>query len=59
MDDSIVWFTILTNNISSNPSPHMVVPFLLVPLNLQSQCQAMESKRGHTTNYQFQAQSKA
>ena len=31
--DSPVCFTMLTNNISSNPIPFMVVPFILVPVN--------------------------
>ena len=29
MADSPVWFTILTNDISSNPIPHMLVPFFV------------------------------
>ena len=33
MDDYPVWFIMLTNNISSNTNPNMVVPFLLVPLH--------------------------
>ena len=37
MDESPVFFTMLTNIISSSPSPHMLVTFLLVPLHLQAQ----------------------
>ena len=33
MADSSLSFTILTNNTYSNTSPHVVVPFLLVPLH--------------------------
>ena len=33
MADSPVCFTIITNNITSNPIPHTVVPFLLVLLH--------------------------
>ena len=35
MSDSPVWFTMFNNNISSNPRPHMLVPFSLVPLHWQ------------------------
>ena len=58
MDDYPVCFTMLTNNISSNPSPHMLVPFLLVPIYLQDKCQWRDSKKGHTVTKKFQAQSK-
>ena len=33
--ESTVYFMMLTNTISSNPDPGMVVPFLLVPLHLK------------------------
>ena len=33
MADSTLWFTMLNNNIFSNPIPHIVLPFLLVPLH--------------------------
>ena len=36
MDESPVWFTTITNIISSNPSPHIVVPFILVSLHWQA-----------------------
>ena len=36
---SPVLFTMLANNLSFNPSPNMVVPFLLVPLYLQEKFQ--------------------
>ena len=39
--DSLVCFTILTNNICSNPSPRIMVLFLLVPIHLQE-----NAKRG-------------
>ena len=45
MSESPVLFTILTNNISSNPSPHMVVPFLMVPIHWQEIFQERERKR--------------
>ena len=49
MDDSPVCFTMLTNNISSNPIPHMVVLFLLVPLHWQENV-----KRGGVKGYRQQ-----
>ena len=58
MADSPVWFKILTNNISSNPRSHMVVPFLLVPLHWQGKCQDRDRKRGHTLIKRLQAQRK-
>ena len=48
MADSPVWFIMITNIIYYNPIPHMVVPFLLVPIHIQAQCQSREKKRGHT-----------
>ena len=59
MADSLVCVKILTNIISSNPSPHMVVPFILVTLHRQPQFQAKERKRGHTATNKLQAQRKS
>ena len=59
MSDSLSWFIILTDIIYSNPSPYMVVPFILFLLHWKSQCQAKESKRGQTATKKFQAQRKA
>ena len=39
MADYPVFFTVLDNNFYSDPSPNMVVPFSLFPLNLQEKCQ--------------------
>ena len=36
MADSAMWFKMLTNIISSNSIPKMVVPFILVPLHWQA-----------------------
>ena len=58
MADSPVCFTIITNNISSNPIYHMVVSFLLVPIHLQGKYQEKDSKRGQTATKKFQAQRK-
>ena len=44
MAGSPLLFTIITNNIYSNPSPHMVVPFLLVPLHLKKMSREVEEK---------------
>ena len=33
--DYLVWFTMLTNNMSYNPIPHILVPFLLVTSHWQ------------------------
>ena len=49
MDDSTACFTMITNNIFSNPRPHMVVPFLLVPLHWQKNV-----KRGRGRGYRHQ-----
>ena len=57
MDDSPVWFTMLTDNISSNTTPHMVIPFSLVPIYLQEKIQERERKRIQTETKKFQAQS--
>ena len=59
MDDSPVWFIMIPNIISSNPIPHMVVPFILVPLHWKEQCQEREMKRGQTATKKIQAQRKA
>ena len=56
---SQLWFTIITNLIYSGQIPHMVFPFILVPLHWQAQCQTMERIRGKTTTNKFQAQWKA
>ena len=58
MDDSTVCFTIITNNTSSNPSPHMVVTFLLVLLHWQEKYQKREMKRVQTSAKKMQAQNK-
>ena len=44
MADSPVCFTIINNFMTYNPSPHMVVPFILVLLHWKSQCQLRERK---------------
>ena len=59
MADYPVCFTMITNIISSYPSPHMVVPFVLVPLDWQSQYQARYGKRGQTTTQKHEAQIKS
>ena len=59
MADFSVLFTMLTDNIPFNPGRHMVVPFILVPINLQAQYQVRYSKRVHTATNTFQAQRKS
>ena len=58
MFDSTAWITIITNIISSNKIPHMVVPFLLVPLHWQEKCQETERKRVKTEMNRFKPQNK-
>ena len=58
MADSPMCFTIITDKLSSNTSPHMVVPFLLVPLHLQGKFQDGDMERVQTTTNKFKAQSK-
>ena len=55
---SLVCFIIITDNISSNPTPHMVIPFLFFPMHLQEKCQEKERKRRQIENNKFQAQRK-
>ena len=43
--DYPVFFTVLTKIIVFSPIPHMVVPFILIPVKLQAQFQARESNR--------------
>ena len=54
--DYPVWFTLIANIVSSNRIPHMLVPFIVVPVNSQAKFQARESKRGHKTTQKLQAQ---
>ena len=54
MADSTVYFTTITNIISSNPSPHMVVSFLLNPLHWQNNYQDRERKIKKTEIRKFQ-----
>ena len=49
---------ILTNSIYSNPIPHMMVSFILVPLHWKSQFKFREWKRGQVATTKFQAQRK-
>ena len=56
--DYPVCFTMLTNNLYSNPSPHMLVPLLLVPLNIQDKYQERDRKRVQTEAKKIQAQRK-
>ena len=58
MAESTVLFTILTNSLSSNSIPHIVVPFLLVPLHQQGKCQERDRNRGQTATNTFQSQRK-
>ena len=48
MDDSTLCIIMLTHFISYNPSPHIMVPFVLVPLKLQEKGQERERERGQT-----------
>ena len=57
LSDSPVCFTMLTNNISSNPSPHVVVLFYWY-LYIDNKIQRRESKGGQTETKTFQSQSK-
>ena len=59
MDESPVFFTMVTNIIYYYPRPHTVVPFILVSIHQQSKCQARVRKRGQTANKKFQVQKKA
>ena len=59
MNYSPVLFTILANIISSDPSPHMVVQFILVPIHWHAQWKLRDSKKGQTTTKKFQAQRRA
>ena len=54
--DSLVLFTMITNIISSNPIPHLVVTFNLVPLHWKAQFQEKDRKRVSTTTHKVQAQ---
>ena len=49
MNDSQVLFKMITNNLSSNPIPKMVVPFLFIPLHKQENV-----KRGIVKGYREQ-----
>ena len=42
--DSTVWFTMIANNISSNQIPHILVPYLLVPLDWQENVKRLKVK---------------
>ena len=59
MDESPVFFTMVTNIIYYDPRTYTVVPFMFVSIHLQSQCQARDSKGGQTAPKKFQAQRKA
>ena len=58
MNYSPLLFTMLTNSLSSNTGPHMMVPFLLVPPYCQEKFQEREMKRGQTSTKTFQAKRK-
>ena len=53
-----LWFTIITNNFYSNPSPRMVVPFLLVSLHWKEKCLEREMKSVQTVTKKFQSKRK-
>ena len=57
--DSPVLFKIINIIVSSNPIPHMAVPFILVLIHFQEQCQARESKRVKTSTKAFKSQMKS
>ena len=59
MVNCTVWFTELTNIITSNPLYHMVVPLLLVLHWKKSQCQARKSTRRQILFHKFRAQGKS
>ena len=58
MANYTVFSTMITNNISSNPIPHMVVLFLLVPIHWQEKCEEIWRTRGQKEMIKLQAERK-
>ena len=58
MADSPVWFTTITNNISFNPIPHILVSFYRFLYIHKGKCQEREKKWGQTATNKLQAQRK-